>query len=48
MLGVLVLLSIFLSYELLFKDQVKENEAIKIDDKNVISYKRFYSTNPNK
>lgn len=47
-LGVLVLLSIFLSYELLFKDQVKENEAIKIDDKNVISYKRFYSTNPNK
>ena len=47
-LSVLVLLSIFLSYELLFKDNVRENEAIKIDDKNVISYKRLYSTNPNK
>lgn len=47
-LSVLVLLSIFLSYELLFKDNVRENEAIKVDDKNVISYKRLYSTNPNK
>lgn len=45
-LAILVLLSVFLFYELIMTGDVDTAGSITIDSKNVISYKRFYSTSP--
>lgn len=45
-LAILVFLSIFLFYELIMTGDVEIERNLTIDNKNVISYKRFYSTSP--
>lgn len=43
---ILVLVSIFLFYELILTGNVENEKNITIENKNVISYKRFFSTSP--
>lgn len=47
-LVLLVFLSIFLSYKLMFEMPEKQNFELEIDEQNIIAYKRFYSVNPNR
>lgn len=47
-LSVLVLISLFLFYELILTGDVEVDTNITIENKNVISYKRFFSTSPNR
>lgn len=47
-LVILVALSLFLSYRLMFDIFDADEFVLEIDDKNIISYKRFYSVNPNR
>ncbi len=44
----LVLLSLFLSYHLLVNDRVVEVEPEAIDTRDIVSYKRFFTVNPNR
>lgn len=47
-LVLLVILSIFLSYKLMFEMPDKQNFELEIDEQNIIAYKRFYSVKPNR